>query len=81
MKKLVFDQLVYAPFIIFASYSSLTLLNDGTIKEVKNKCKTLFKDTYTSQCIIWIPTQYINFKYLNLYIKKSKTLAAILNSS
>lgn len=69
-KKVCLDQTIAAP-IYTGTYIIGTSLLEGrtTVNELQTDMKRNFVPLYLADCVIYIPTQMINFKYVSPYFR------------
>ncbi|XP_004208761.2 mpv17-like protein 2 isoform X1 [Hydra vulgaris] len=60
-KKLLADQLVFAPFIIGYFFLMMGYLENQTMKETQEEIKEKALTVYLADCCVWPPIQTINF--------------------
>ena len=65
IKKILADQVIYAPFSILF-YLSVTSKQIGSIEEYKKHCYQSFFSIWISDCFFWPIFNYINFSYINV---------------
>ena len=61
---LVLDQLVWRPLTIAWSFLVGAYLRDGSLKNLGSNMKGGYKKAVTNGLILWVPLQYINFKFV-----------------
>uniref|UniRef100_A0A6B2LKY0 Uncharacterized protein n=1 Tax=Arcella intermedia TaxID=1963864 RepID=A0A6B2LKY0_9EUKA len=62
-KKLLLDQVVFAPFIVGAFLASMAVL-DGKYKNIKEKLESDFLPTLKLNYYLWPAAQFINFRFV-----------------
>lgn len=63
LQRLALDQILFAPTYICGFYS-LALLLDGTPELIMKKLKSDLKPTIIANFSVWVPCQFINFKFV-----------------
>ena len=78
---LVLDQGVFAPAFLCVFLSSLFTI-EGKAHEIVPKLKQDFASTVTANWNIWIPFQYLNFRFvpLNLQVAAANVVALLWNT-
>ena len=72
--KMIADQLIYAPFSIFAYFGFATWLESlkfqhSSFDVIESYCDRVNSDlvpTWITDCMVWPPANYINFRYISL---------------
>jgi protein Mpv17 len=62
VKRVFFDQLVFAPFCIIPSIFSLSMIMDGTPEKIPEKLHAEWASTIIANWSLWVPCQFFNFK-------------------
>jgi len=63
-KKLVLDQLLFAPFIICAFFTTMTLLDGKGPRAARDRIKTELVPTLKLNYLLWPAAQIINFTFV-----------------
>jgi hypothetical protein len=63
LQRLAMDQLFFAPAYI-AGFFSIALILDNKISEIPSKLNSDLKSSILANFSVWIPCQFINFKYV-----------------
>ena len=81
MGRLALDQFVWAPVFI-ASFFAALLTCEGRPHEIQDKLRTDLKDAVLVNWKIWIPAQFINFRYTppNLQVLFANGVALVWNT-
>ncbi|TLS31374.1 hypothetical protein PpBr36_03436 [Pyricularia pennisetigena] len=64
MKRVAFDQLVFAPFGIAAFFTAMTIAEGGGRRAVQNKLRDMYVPTLKANFAIWPAVQVINFRLM-----------------
>ncbi|KAH8894219.1 hypothetical protein GQ53DRAFT_744952 [Thozetella sp. PMI_491] len=64
MKRVVFDQLVFAPFGVACFFTAMTLAEGGGRRAVYNKLKDMYVPTLKANYMVWPAVQVINFRLM-----------------
>ncbi|XP_055617224.1 mpv17-like protein 2 [Toxorhynchites rutilus septentrionalis] len=72
LKKVLIDQTIASPVVIFIFFATLAILRKATWKETVLEMEEKFIRLYTAEWIVWPPAQIVNFyllpnKYRVLY--------------
>jgi hypothetical protein len=80
MKRLFFDQVIFAPLFIPTFFFG-NLLLEGKLEEFMDKVKRDLFSTVVTNYIVWIPAQFVNFRYIspNLQVLFSNTVGFFWN--
>lgn len=62
--RVAFDQLVFAPFVILPAIFSASQLLNGTPEQIPEKLKADWFPTTVANFALWVPAQFINFKFV-----------------
>lgn len=62
--RLACDQLVFAPFIILPAIFSASQVLNGTPEQIPDKLKADWGSTVVANFALWVPAQFINFKFI-----------------
>ncbi|CAF1137311.1 unnamed protein product [Adineta steineri] len=69
-KKVVLDQTIAAPIYTMTYIIGTSVLEGRTSsRELKNDIKANFLPLYIADCVIFIPVQIINFRYISKYYR------------
>lgn len=64
MKRVVMDQVVFAPFGLGVFFTAMTLAEGGGRKAVSNKLKDMYFPTLKANYIVWPAVQAVNFRVM-----------------
>ncbi|XP_050532063.1 mpv17-like protein 2 isoform X2 [Daktulosphaira vitifoliae] len=64
-RKIILDQVLCTPVNIFIFIYGLGLLENNTWTEINKELKEKFTTIFLVDCGVFIPTQYINFKFVD----------------
>uniref|UniRef100_A0A6P7GXY6 Mpv17-like protein 2 n=1 Tax=Diabrotica virgifera virgifera TaxID=50390 RepID=A0A6P7GXY6_DIAVI len=64
--KIALDQFIMSPICIACFFFGLNALEMRPFKEAVNEFKQKFYAVYTADWLIWPPTQWVNFYYVNV---------------
>ncbi|KND92023.1 Protein sym1 [Tolypocladium ophioglossoides CBS 100239] len=64
MKRVVFDQLVYAPFSIGLFFVTMTVAEGGGRRAVTNKLRDMYVPTLKANYVVWPAVQIVNFRLM-----------------
>jgi hypothetical protein len=63
LKRLSFDQLIFAP-ILLPSFFSAVLLLEGTPEKIPQKLRDDWFSTVMANYAVWVPAQFVNFRFV-----------------
>ena len=66
MKRLLADQLFYAPAILLLFFALMNLLEGNSINDLKKRLSLQYVGALKAQYIIWPFVQFVNFKFVPL---------------
>lgn len=64
LKRVVIDQVVFAPFMIPGFMTNIMLLEGRDIPEIKDSLRRYVPDAYITNLYVWVPALLINFRYI-----------------
>lgn len=64
MKRVAFDQLIFAPFGLGVFFTAMTLAEGGGQKGVKDKLRDMYVPTLKANYLLWPAVQVINFRLM-----------------
>lgn len=64
MKRVVFDQLVYAPFGVGLFFVAMTVTEGGGRRAVTNKLRDMYVPTLKANYVVWPAVQIVNFRLM-----------------
>jgi len=64
MKRVAFDQLIFAPFGVAAFFTAMTIAEGGGKREVYNKMRDMYVPTLKANYVLWPAVQVINFRLM-----------------
>jgi protein Mpv17 len=64
LKRVIFDQLVYAPFGLTLFFTVMTIAEGGGRRAVSNKMRDMFVPTLKANYVIWPAVQIVNFRLM-----------------
>lgn len=64
MKKTILDQLICAPMVYVAFFPWLGLWRGQSLTEIKDTMKSDFLKTYSMDCAVWLPANFISFRFV-----------------
>ncbi|KAK1979638.1 Mpv17/PMP22 family protein [Colletotrichum cereale] len=64
MKRVAFDQLIFAPFGLLCFFSVMTVAEGGGRRAVLNKLRDMYVPTLKANFIVWPAVQVINFRLM-----------------
>ncbi|KAK3687956.1 hypothetical protein B0T22DRAFT_458363 [Podospora appendiculata] len=64
MKRVAFDQLIFAPFGIAAFFTAMTIAEGGGKRAVYQKIKDMYVPTLKANFMVWPAVQIINFRLM-----------------
>ncbi len=80
-KKVLADQVIYAPFAILSFFGCATALKpagpESKLVSFENKIKSDFIKTYVADCTIWPMANAINFRFVPLVYRASFTATVV----
>lgn len=64
MKRVAFDQFIFAPFGLFVFFTSMTLAEGGGRRAVARKLQDMYIPTLKANFIVWPAVQIVNFRLM-----------------
>ncbi|XP_035899547.1 mpv17-like protein 2 [Anopheles stephensi] len=64
LKKVLIDQTVASPIVIFLFFATLAVLKRSSWEETRREVREKFIRLYTAEWIVWPPAQIVNFYFL-----------------
>lgn len=64
MKRVVFDQLVYAPFGVALFFVTMTIAEGGRRRAVTSKLRDMYVPTLKANYLVWPAVQIVNFRLM-----------------
>lgn len=64
MKRVVFDQLVYAPFGVGLFFVAMTVAEGGGRRAVSSKLRYMYVPTLKANYVVWPAVQIVNFRFM-----------------
>ncbi|KAJ4287855.1 hypothetical protein N0V88_007566 [Collariella sp. IMI 366227] len=64
MKRVAFDQLIFAPFGVGCFFTAMTLAEGGGKTEVAHKLRDMYVPTLKANYVLWPAVQVINFRLM-----------------
>ncbi|XP_053667513.1 mpv17-like protein 2 [Anopheles marshallii] len=64
LKKVLIDQTVASPIVIFLFFATLAVLKRSSWEETRHEVREKFIRLYTAEWIVWPPAQIVNFYFL-----------------
>jgi len=64
MKKTILDQMICAPMVYVGFFPYLGLLRGQSLTEIKETMKQDFLKTYAIDCCVWLPANFISFRFV-----------------
>jgi protein Mpv17 len=64
MKRVAFDQLIFAPFGIGVFFTAMTVAEGGGRRAVTNKLRDMYIPTLKANFIVWPAVQIVNFRLM-----------------
>jgi protein Mpv17 len=64
MKRVAFDQLIFAPFGVGVFFTAMTIAEGGGKRAVSNKLRDMYIPTLKANYIIWPAVQIVNFRLM-----------------
>ncbi|KAJ4378198.1 hypothetical protein N0V85_008974 [Neurospora sp. IMI 360204] len=64
LKRVAFDQLIFAPFGLVCFFTAMTLAEGGGMRGVKDKMRDMYVPTLKANYILWPAVQVINFRLM-----------------
>jgi len=64
LKRVVIDQIFFAPIVIPGVMTNIMLLEGRALPEIKDALKRDVPDAYVTNLAVWVPALLINFKYI-----------------
>lgn len=64
MKRVVFDQFVYAPFGVGLFFVAMTVAEGGGRRAVTNKLRDMYVPTLKANYVVWPAVQVVNFRLM-----------------
>ncbi|KAL1899053.1 hypothetical protein Cpir12675_001609 [Ceratocystis pirilliformis] len=69
LKRMVCDQLVFAPFGVAAFFTAMTLAEGGRKAAVKKKLQDMYLPTLKTNWFVWPAVQIINFRFMPVHFQ------------
>lgn len=64
MKRVAFDQFIFAPFGLAAFFTTMTVAEGGGRRAVSNKLRDMYIPTLKANFIVWPAVQIVNFRLM-----------------
>lgn len=64
MKRVAFDQLIFAPFGLGCFFTAMTVAEGGGRREVQQKLRDMFVPTLQANYMLWPAVQVVNFRLM-----------------
>ncbi|SPJ76227.1 related to glomerulosclerosis protein Mpv17 [Fusarium torulosum] len=64
MKRVAFDQLIFAPFGLAVFYTTMTIAEGGGRRAVSNKLRDMYIPTLKANYVVWPAVQIVNFRLM-----------------
>lgn len=64
LKRVVFDQLIFAPFGLGVFFTAMTVAEGGGRREVEQKLRDMYVPTLKANFVLWPAVQVINFRLM-----------------
>lgn len=75
MKRVAFDQLIFAPFGLVCFYTAMTVAEGGGKRAVYNKFRDMYVPTLKANYAVWPAVQIINFRLMPVQFQLVSTLS------
>ncbi|KAK3809563.1 MAG: hypothetical protein J3Q66DRAFT_287942 [Benniella sp.] len=69
LKRMMADQVLFAPVGLALLFSGLTVLEGGGVQEIKDKLNTTYLSTLKANYAIWPAVQLVNFSVMPLQLR------------
>lgn len=74
MKRVAFDQLIFAPFGVAAFFTVMTVAEGGGKREVLHKMRDMYVPTLKANYVLWPAVQVINFRLMPVQFQLVSTI-------
>ena len=64
MKRVAFDQIIFAPFGLAVFYTTMTIAEGGGRRAVSNKLRDMYIPTLKANYLVWPAVQIVNFRLM-----------------
>lgn len=75
MKRVAFDQLIFAPFGLVCFYTVMTVAEGGGRRAIYNKLRDMYVPTLKANYAVWPAVQIINFRLMPVQFQLVSTLS------
>ncbi|KFZ05732.1 hypothetical protein V501_08080 [Pseudogymnoascus sp. VKM F-4519 (FW-2642)] len=69
MKRVAFDQLIFAPFGLCLFFTAMTVAEGGRKKQVVHKLQDMFVPTLKANYVLWPAVQILNFRVIPIHFQ------------
>lgn len=76
MKRVAFDQLIFAPFGLVCFYTAMTVAEGGGKRAIYNKFRDMYVPTLKANYAVWPAVQIINFRLMPVQFQLVSSLIA-----
>lgn len=76
MKRVAFDQLIFAPFGLVCFYTAMTVAEGGGKRAIYNKFRDMYVPTLKANYAVWPAVQIINFRLMPVQFQLVSYLSA-----
>lgn len=76
MKRVAFDQLIFAPLGVGCFFTAMTLAEGGGRREVGHKLRDMYVPTLKANYMVWPAVQVVNFRLMPVQFQLVSTLLA-----
>jgi protein Mpv17 len=77
LKRVAFDQLIFAPFGLGCFFTAMTLAEGGGKTEVVNKMRDMYVPTLKANYVLWPAVQVINFRLMPVQFQLVSAVLAL----
>jgi protein Mpv17 len=81
MKRVAFDQLIFAPFGIACFFTAMTLAEGGGRRAVYQKLRDMYVPTLTANYMVWPAVQVVNFRLMPVQFQLVRSLVTLFFSA
>lgn len=77
LKRVAFDQLIFAPFGLCLFFTAMTVAEGGRKKQVVHKLQDMFVPTLKANYVLWPAVQILNFRVIPIHFQLVRQIYCI----